>query len=180
MKIRNEAEDLNRREADLMAKETQKVKQELKAAKSEIENVLQNFENQLRTTRPDQFNLLIKKSESAIARIVEAHCPTDEFSVMEAEDSSYTPQVGEQVHVKKLGNKLATVIEAPGDDDTVLVQYGKIRVRVNKNNITAPKNGNMIAKSRGQQLKRQVCDLSIFGIFHSPKLSLFVTMQGLG
>ncbi|THG12665.1 hypothetical protein TEA_026792 [Camellia sinensis var. sinensis] len=154
--IRDEVEDLDRREAVLMANETRKVKRELKAAKSQIESVIQEFESQLRTTSADQFSSLIKKSESAIASIVEAHCPSDDFSVRETADNSYTPQIGEQVHVEGLGNKLATVVQALDDDNTVLVQYGKIRIRVNKSNIKALRNKNAIAaKSSVQNMKRQ-------------------------
>ncbi|GMP74695.1 hypothetical protein CsSME_00032044 [Camellia sinensis var. sinensis] len=154
--IRDEAEDLDRREAVLMANETRKVKRELKAAKSQIESVIQEFESQLRTTSADQFSSLIKKSESAIASIIEAHCPSDDFSVRETDDISYTPQIGEQVHVEGLGNKLATVVQALDDDNTVLVQYGKIRIRVNKSNIKALRNKNAIAaKSSVQNMKRQ-------------------------
>lgn len=154
--IRDEAEDLDRREAVLMANETRKVKRELKAAKSQIESVIQEFESQLRTTSADQFSSLIKKSESAIASIVEAHRPSDDFSVRETDDNSYTPQIGEQVHVEGLGNKLATVVQALDDDNTILVQYGKIRIRVNKSNIKALRNKNAIAaKSSVQNMKRQ-------------------------
>lgn len=76
MKIRDEAEDLDGREAALMTTETQKVQQETKAAKSQMEAVLQEFENQLRTTGVDQVASLVNESESAIASIVEAHCPS--------------------------------------------------------------------------------------------------------
>lgn len=134
LEIQDEAEDLDRREKALKAKETQRVLQELKAAKFQIETLVREFENQLKTASADQFTSLIRKSESAIASIVEAHCPADSSSVTEA-DVSYTPQFGEQVHVKGLGDKLATVVEVPEDDETVLVQYGKIRVRVKKSNI---------------------------------------------
>ncbi|KAA8515269.1 hypothetical protein F0562_018501 [Nyssa sinensis] len=155
--IQGEAEDLDWREAALKAKETQQIQQELKAVKSQIETVLQEFGNELRTASADQFNSLIKKSESAIASIVKAHCPSADFSVKETDDSSYTPRLGEQVHVKGLGNKLATVVEAPGDDDTVLVQYGKISVRVNKSSIRALTNSDTNAgTSSVPRLRRQV------------------------
>lgn len=156
MKIRDEAEDIDGREAALMATEIQKVKREIKAAKSQMEAVLQEFENQLRTSA-DQVTSLINKSESAIASIVEAHCPNDVFSTREAGDSSYTPQIGDQVHVEGLRNKLATVIEAPGDEGTVLVQCGKVRVRVNRSTITARKSSKVVAaKSSAPPLKRKV------------------------
>jgi DNA mismatch repair protein MutS2 len=83
-----------------MAKETQLVQLELKAANSQIETVVQNVETQLRKASPDQFNSLIKKSESAIASIVEAHCSSDSLPASETDTSSYTPQLGEQVLVK--------------------------------------------------------------------------------
>lgn len=165
--IRDEAEDIDGREAALMATETQKVKREIKAAKSQMEAVLQEFENQLRTSA-DQVTSLINKSESAIASIVEAHCPSDVFSTREAGDSSYTPQIGDQVHVEGLRNKLATVIEAPGDEATVLVQCGKVRVRVNRSTITARKSSKVVAakssapplKRKGSRNSRNISDLS--------------------
>ncbi|KDP20955.1 hypothetical protein JCGZ_21426 [Jatropha curcas] len=133
--IQNEAEDLDRRVPALMAKETQQVQQEVKVTKSQIEIVVHNFENQLRKASPDQFNSLIRKSESAIASIVEAHCPAESLPANEADSSSYTPQLGEEVHVKGLGDKVVTVVEALGNDETILVQYGKIRVCVKKSDI---------------------------------------------
>eukprot|EP00257_Ricinus_communis_P016456 XP_015574629.1 uncharacterized protein LOC8279489 [Ricinus communis] len=134
--IQDEAGNLDSRIMALMAKETQQVQQELKATKSQIETVVHNFENLLRKASPLQFNSLIRKSESAIASIVEAHYPADNLPASE-DVSSYTPQLGEQVHLKGFGNKVATVVEAPGKDETILVQYGKIRVRVKKSDIRA-------------------------------------------
>lgn len=159
MKIQEEAQDLNEREILLKAKETQQVQQELKAAKTQLQNVLVEFENQLQTANADDFNSLIKKSDSAISSIVEAHSLSNDFFVTEQESSSYTPQLGEQVHVKGLGGNLATVVEAPGDDDeTVLVQYGRIRVRVEKRNIIAiPVSGRNAGTTSVRQMRRQVC-----------------------
>lgn len=136
LKIQDEAQDLDEREKALKAKETQKIQQEVRAVKREMEAVLKDFENQLKIIDIAQVNSLVKKSESAIASIIEAHQPSEEL-VREIGQSVYTPRVGEQVLLKSLGNKLATIVEEPGDDETVLVQYGKIRVRADKNNIRA-------------------------------------------
>lgn len=133
--IQNEAEDLDKRETALMVKETILVEQEVKTAKSQMETVLQEFENKLRTANTDQFNALLRESESAISSILEAHSPRYGFSSRETDSNSYTPQIGEQVHLKGLRGKLATVVEATVDDETVLVQYGKIKVRVKKSDI---------------------------------------------
>ncbi|KAL5575430.1 hypothetical protein UlMin_017129 [Ulmus minor] len=155
--IKDEAEDLDSRKTALMAKETLQVQQEVKAAKSQMETVLQEFENKLKTASSDQFNSLIRKSETAIASILEAHCPAYDSSVSERDTNSYTPQVGEQVQLTKLRDKLATVVEAPSDDEAVLVQYGKIKVRVKKRDIRpisiSKKN---IAASSAPRLKQQV------------------------
>ncbi|XP_021294236.1 uncharacterized protein LOC110424071 [Herrania umbratica] len=150
--VRGEADYLEEREIALRAKETQKVQQELNAAKSQIDSVVQEFENQLRTANSDEFNLLIRKSESAINSIVKAHRPGDSFSFTETDTSSYQPRSGEQVHVKGLGNRLATVVEASEDDNTLLVQYGKIRVRVEKSNARPVSNSK---KNARQSIKRQ-------------------------
>ncbi|KAJ6364192.1 hypothetical protein OIU76_029179 [Salix suchowensis] len=163
--IQAEAEDLDGRVKALMAKETQLVQLELKAANSQIETVVQNFENQLRKASPDQFNSLIKKSESAIASIVEAYCSSDSLPASETDTSSYTPKLGEQVLVKRLGNKLATVVEAPRDDESVLVQYGKIRVRMKKSDIRAIKSEKkskvtILVPSLKRQVKQSFSELN--------------------
>ncbi|CDO99554.1 unnamed protein product [Coffea canephora] len=141
--IRNAADDLEGRKATLKTKETQQIQQELKAVKKEIEDIVHEFENQLKNADADKYNLLLKKAESAIASIVETHQPTDGLSIGNSDGRLYVPQPGEQVYVKGLGKKLATVIEAPGDDDMVLVQHGKVRVRVNKNSVGALANADI-------------------------------------
>ncbi|XP_019421910.1 PREDICTED: uncharacterized protein LOC109331698 isoform X2 [Lupinus angustifolius] len=135
--IQAEAEDLDRREVDLMAKETQQVQQELEDAKSQIETVIEKFEKLLMVSGRDKLNSLIRESESAIASIVKAHTPAVKFPIKEADQASYTPQFGEQVLVKGLGGRLATVLESPADDETILVQYGKVKARVKKSGIRA-------------------------------------------
>ncbi|XP_050235532.1 uncharacterized protein LOC126685576 isoform X2 [Mercurialis annua] len=154
--IQAEAEDLDRRVPALMAKETQQVQQELKATKFQIETVVHNFENELRKASPEQFYPLIRKSESTIASILEARFPPDRLAASEADFSSYTPQLGEKVYLTRLGNKVATVVEAPGNDETILVQYGKIRVRVKKSDIRSLKgNKRRDATNSVPRLKRQ-------------------------
>ncbi|KAK7252163.1 hypothetical protein RIF29_35923 [Crotalaria pallida] len=155
--IQGEAEDLDRRETELMAKETQQVQQELVDAKSQIETVIEKFEKQLRISGRDQLNSLIRESESAIASIVKAHTPADSFSINEADHASYTPQFGEQVLVKGLGGKLATVVESPGDDETILVQYGKVKARVKKSSIRAiPSSAKNAVPSSSTRRQKQI------------------------
>ncbi|XP_075502977.1 uncharacterized protein LOC142540589 isoform X2 [Primulina tabacum] len=162
--ILEEAGDLDHREAALKAKETQQIQKELKIVKTEIDSVVQQFENELTTTTPDQFNSLLKKSESAIASIVQDYQISENFPADRT--SFHFPEIGEQVRVKGLGIKLATVVEAPANDDTVLVQYGKIRARVNLGSITALKDvdGALASaprsKRQGQQ-KRRLRSLSL-------------------
>lgn len=155
-KIQNEANDLERREVILKAKETQQVQKELKAAKSQIETLVQEFENHLQNATVDEFNSLLKKSESAIASVVEAHHAADDYSISDSDTDSFTLQSGEQVFVKGLGDKLATVVEALEDDDTVLVQYGKIKVRVKKSNVRATPGSKRNAADSVPVLRKQV------------------------
>ncbi|GFP98287.1 endonuclease muts2 [Phtheirospermum japonicum] len=158
--IHNEADDLNAREAALKAKETQQVQGQLKAVKAEIDTIVQEFEEQLRITGPDECGMLLKKSESAIASVVQAHQLSEDITVDRTASSFHIPKIGEQVLIKGLGNKLATVVEAPSDDNTVLVQYGKIRVRLNVSSINALADGNSVSasvprsKKQGQRVKR--------------------------
>lgn len=142
-----------------MAKETLKVREEVKTAKSQLEIVLQEFDNRLKTAGVDQLNLLIRKSEAAVASIIEAYSPDDGFFVNETSKTSYTPQFGEQVYLKGLGDKIATVVEAPGDDGTVLVQYGNIKVRLKNNEIRAiPSTDKNAATSSVPPLTQRVCN----------------------
>ncbi|KAI3456274.1 hypothetical protein Pfo_012937 [Paulownia fortunei] len=158
--IHDEADDLDVREAALKAKETQQIQQELKVVKAKIDTIVQEFEKQLRKTDPNNFNMLLKKSESTIASIVQAYQLSADVPVDRTTSSFHVPQIGEQVLIKGLGNKLATVVEAPSDDNTVLVQYGKIRVRVNISSINALADGNgavaLAPRSRrqGQRIKK--------------------------
>lgn len=175
-KIRYEAEDLAVREEVLKIKETQQIQLELKAAKSQIENIVEKFYSQLRVASADQFNSLLKESESAVASIVEAHCHTDDFPAGETDASSYRPQLGEKVHVKGLGNKLATVVETADGDDTVLVQYGKMRVRANISSTralpTSDKNSATSSAPRMRRLVRVIRRQLIFDV-----LWLFVIVR---
>lgn len=130
MQVREEANDLDNRVAALRSQNTQQVRRGLRAAKTEIENVMQDFESQIMNANADQYNLLRRKTESAIMAIVKAHEPSEEFASKSTDRTTYVPKIGDQVYVKGLGDKVASIIESPGDDETVLVQYGKIRVRV--------------------------------------------------
>ncbi|XP_071736182.1 uncharacterized protein [Rutidosis leptorrhynchoides] len=160
--ILNEAVDLPIREAALKAKETQKIQKEVISVKSQIEKIVKDFEEKLTTTSVDQLNALLKESESAISSIVEAHRYTEEMSVTEAEISSVRLKVGDQVIVRGLGNKLATIVEPPGTDGTALVQYGKISVRVNVRSMRAVQSSDMTtptANSQSQTKKQRIKSL---------------------
>ncbi|OAY75494.1 Endonuclease MutS2 [Ananas comosus] len=134
--IHSEAEDLDRREVALKAKETQLIQQELKVVKSQMDSIVKNFENRLQNATPDQFNSIMREAEAAIASLVAAHTPTDDmFDGGTENQNSYVPQIGDKVYVKGLGGKLATVVEEPGEDGVTMVRYGKIKVRVKKNDM---------------------------------------------
>ena len=145
MQIRDEAEDLDKRERALIALETKRARQETEAIKSKINTVVQEFEEKLKIIGADQFNSLIREGESKIASICEACRPTDNSRPVVANKSSYTPQLGEQVFVTGLGNKLATVVETSDDEETILVQYGKIKARVKKRSVKALPNSDKAA-----------------------------------
>lgn len=157
VKIRDEADDLDVREAALKVKETQQIQQKLEVVKTKIDAIVQELEEQLRSTDPNDFNILLKKSESAIASIVQAHQPYVDESVDRSATTFYTPKIGEKVLIKGLGNKLATVVEAPGDDNTVLVQYGKITVRLNISSIKCLTDGSDAAPQIQSRRKVNIC-----------------------
>ncbi|KAL7604042.1 hypothetical protein Lser_V15G16454 [Lactuca serriola] len=143
--IRDEADDLVGREAALKAKETQKIQKEIATVKSQLEKIVEDFEAGIRSTSIDQLNTLLKESESAISSIVESHKNAEDSSVIKTDRSTFTVKLGDQVIVSGLGNKQATIVEPPGTTDgTALVQYGKIRVRVNLNTITPLPNSDII------------------------------------
>ncbi|CAI9279687.1 unnamed protein product [Lactuca saligna] len=143
--IRDEADDLVGREAALKAKETQKIQKEIATVKSQLEKIVEDFEARIRSASIDQLNTLLKESESAISSIVECHKNAEESSVIKTDRSTLKVKLGDQVIVTGLGNKQATIVEPPGTTDgTALVQYGKIRVRVNLNTITPLPNADII------------------------------------
>lgn len=158
IKILFEAEDIDRREAALKAKQSQQVHQELEAAKSQIYSVVKAFEEQLNHASSNQLNVSIKDSETAITTIVESHRSSGDLSVQESSSSStYIPQTGDQVQVRGFGNKLATVIKTSGDDGNALVQFGKMRVLVKKNDMKVVSNSKRNAVSSSVlHLKEQV------------------------
>ncbi|KAF8088729.1 hypothetical protein N665_0531s0002 [Sinapis alba] len=133
--LEHESNDLEKREKALFKKETQKVQEDLSSAKSKMQKLVAEFESQLETVAADQYNSLILKTEEAVADIIEAYCPKDLLLTEEEGYSDYSPQAGEKVIVTGLGGKLGTVVEEPGDDETVLVQQGKMRLRVNRKDI---------------------------------------------
>ncbi|KAF5760703.1 putative DNA mismatch repair protein MutS, core domain superfamily [Helianthus annuus] len=160
--IKEEANDLPKRETALKAKEAQKTRKEIITMKSQLETIVKEYEAKIATASIDQLNTLLKESESAISSIIEAHCYTEESSATDAEASSLSVKLGDQVIVRELGNKLATIVEPPGTDGTTLVQYGKIRVRANVSGMrgiqsssdTAPTpNSQSQIKKQGQRIK---------------------------
>lgn len=164
MKIREEAEDLAQREVILKATETQKIQLEIKSAISQIEDVVNEFEKQLRNASTDQFNSLLKQSESAVASIVKAYSSTKGLPTRGTPASSYMPQKGEKVHVKGLGYKFATVVEVEADEDdgTVLVQCGKMKVRVDISSISPPTPSVKDSTTNSApQMRKTVCPLRL-------------------
>ncbi|CAL9239205.1 unnamed protein product [Arabidopsis halleri] len=154
--LEHESHDLEKRERALLKKETQKVQEDLNSAKSKMQRLVAEFESQLEIVRADQYNSLILKTEEAVAEIIEACCPVDPDSIEEPY-RDYSPQAGEKVLVTGLGDKLGTVVEEPGDDETVLVQHGKIRVRIKKKDIKPlPRSTSSQTSNRSIHSKRQI------------------------
>ncbi|XP_011625477.1 uncharacterized protein LOC18423139 [Amborella trichopoda] len=135
--ILQEAEDLDKREASLKSMEVKKVQNEIKMAALEMDGIIMEVEKKLSNSSLDRFNSLHRESEAAIASVVEKHCARDK-SLLETEpdhSNSYIPQIGDHVRIKGLGEKLAVVVEAPLDDGSMLIQYGKMRMRVKRDDI---------------------------------------------
>ncbi|KAH0937951.1 hypothetical protein HID58_005412 [Brassica napus] len=155
--LEHESRDLEKREKALLKKETQKVQEDLISAKSKMQKLAAEFESQLETVTADEYNSLILKTEEAVADIIEDYCPKDLLLTEEEGYSDYSPQAGEKVIVTGLGGKLGTVVEEPGDDETVLVQQGKMRVRVNRKDIAPlPRTKTTETPNRSLRSKRQV------------------------
>lgn len=131
-------ENLDEREFALKAKESMKVRQELQTAKLEIDSVVKNFESQISKISYDQVNSLLKESEAAISSIIGNHRVIEhKFTKSSANKVVYTPQVGDKVYVKGFGNKVMTVVEALGNDSTAVVQYGKMKMVVKRDDMRA-------------------------------------------
>ncbi|XP_076882332.1 uncharacterized protein LOC143530773 isoform X1 [Bidens hawaiensis] len=155
--INDEANDLPRREAALKAKEAQKTRKEILTVKLQLETIVKEFEAKITTSSIDQLNALLKESESVISSVIEAHCYIEDPPATQADGSSLSVKLGDQVIVRGFGNKLATIVEPPGTDGTVLVQYGKIRVRVNVSGMRAVQSSDTITPTSNSQsqIKKQ-------------------------
>ncbi|KFK40977.1 hypothetical protein AALP_AA2G069300 [Arabis alpina] len=154
--LEHESHDLEKRERALLKKETQKVQEDLNSAKSKMQKLVAEFERQLEIAQADQYNPLILKTEEAVAEIIEA-CFPNYLALAEEAYSDYSPQAGEMVLVSGLGDKLGTVVEEPGDDETVLVQHGKIRVRIKRKDIKPlPRSRTTETPNRSLLSKRQI------------------------
>ncbi|CAM8908924.1 unnamed protein product [Rhodiola kirilowii] len=153
--IRDEASDLDNRVLALRSQKTQQVRRELRTAKTQIEKVLQDFEYQVMNASADQYNTLMRKSESTIMAIVKANEPSDGYVTKSSDNTAYIPKIGDQVYVKGLGDKVATIVESPGDDETVLVQYGKLRIRVKTANLRVISNRELNASSASATMKKK-------------------------
>ncbi|CAM8916704.1 unnamed protein product [Rhodiola kirilowii] len=153
--IRDEASDLDNRVLALRSQKTQQVRRELRTAKAHIEKVLQDFEYQVMNASADQYNTLMRKSESTIMAIVKAHETSDGYVTKSTDNTAYIPKIGDQVYVKGLGDKVASIVESPGDDETVLVQYGKLRVRVKTANLRVISNRELNASSASATKKKK-------------------------
>ncbi|KAJ1273510.1 hypothetical protein BS78_06G286300 [Paspalum vaginatum] len=140
--IRLEADDLESRVTALRTRETQKVQQELKVVKSEMDTIIKNFEAQLKNSKLEQYNSLLRKAEAATASVVAAHQPNEITFNDDESQSSFVPQIGDRVYIQGLGGgTTATVVEIFGEDESCLVQYGKIKARVKRNKIKLVQRG---------------------------------------
>ncbi|CAN6476404.1 unnamed protein product [Victoria cruziana] len=143
--ISAEAKDLDWRGAALETLVSQQVEDEIKTAKTQLSNIMVVFEGKIRTSTSDLVNALIRKAETVISSIVVAHeCSLEVASFSKSDGDDYIPKVGDRVHVRGLGDKLGTVVEAPGGDSTILVQYRNMRLRVGKNDLKLLSTSNSI------------------------------------
>lgn len=131
--------------------------QELKNVKLQMDSIIKNFENHLQTASLDQFSSLLRESEAAIASVVLAHHLEEDSIYESAMNNSYLPQIGDQVYVKGLGGKLATVVEAPVADGITTVQYGKVKVRVKRNDMKLVESKLIRANNSAVEQRVQVC-----------------------
>jgi DNA mismatch repair protein MutS2 len=142
MKIRLEAEDLDDRVTILRARESRKVQQELKHVKVQMDMIIKDFEVQMKSSKLEQFNSLMRKAEAATASVAAANHPTDTTFTDKENQSSFVPQIGDKVYIHGLGGgTMATVVETLGEDGSCMVQYGKIKVRVKRNKMKLVQRG---------------------------------------
>ena len=157
LKIRLEADDLESRVAALRTRETQKVQQELKVVKSQMDTIIKNFEAQLKNSKLEQYNSLMRKAEAATASVVAAHQPNEITFDDDENQSLFVPQIGDKVYIQGLGGgTMATVVETLGEDESCMVQYGKIKVRVKRNKIKLVQRGTNNEATASSTVKAKV------------------------
>lgn len=129
----SEADGLEKRVAALRLQQEENVKRELSAIKSHMDDIISSFERSSTSFDEDGKSTSMRDAHSAIASVVESYMKKFSESQMVHANMQTTerPSVGDLVLIKRLGKKLATVIEMPGDgDDNLLVQFGSLKVRV--------------------------------------------------
>ncbi|XP_057819291.2 uncharacterized protein LOC131032364 isoform X1 [Cryptomeria japonica] len=134
-----ETEDLNEREVDLKLMEVDAVNKEITEAKYQIDEAIAKFEKKIYGENTD-ISEFMRKTQADIASIVGKYCSTAKEVLNSQTNTVQTnlpiPKIGDQVVVKRLGSKLATVAETPSKDDgSLLVQLGSMKFRVKASDI---------------------------------------------
>lgn len=127
-----EADGLEMRIAALRLQQEERVKRDIDVVKSCMDGIVSNFERSSRNSDESGKSMSMGEALSAIASEVETYMrkfgETEKTRVkFEAADR---PSVGDCVLIKRLGRNLATVIEAPTEnDESFLVQLGSLKLR---------------------------------------------------
>jgi allantoinase/DNA mismatch repair protein MutS2 len=122
-----------------------------------MDTIIKNFEAQLKNSKLEQYNSLLRKAEAATASVVAAHQPSEITFDDDENQSLFVPQIGDKVYIQGLGGgTMATVVETFGEDEGCMVQYGKIKVRVKRSKIKLVQRGTNNEATTSSSVKAKV------------------------
>jgi dsDNA-specific endonuclease/ATPase MutS2 len=153
-----EADGLEMRLTGLRLQREKSVKEDINYVKSQLDEVVSNFEKY-----PTGNNKSMGEALNAIASIVESYM--EKYQNAEKKyrrpEGVERPCVGDLVLINRLGRNLATVIEAPSqDDENFLVQLGSLKLRAKLSEVAKV--------IRQEKVKLQKC-FSISHVSHLPE-----------
>lgn len=146
--LHSEAQNLAQKETKLRLSQDAAANADVVEANAKLEQIMLRFQESTLQKGKDDEIFSMRDGQAAIAAVVEEYATKPVASItsgdatvveLEGEAGDAEPlRVGEQVMVKRLGKRAATVVEIPqAENDYLTVQAGTMKLRVKLNEIVS-------------------------------------------